>query len=368
MTGRGTWSGTRAAPALVVALGLLVGLVGCSSGPPEALASGGGGPADAAPGVTAPGTAAAPAPVPSPACGAATAGPGVQVEKTLTVEGEPRRYLVTAPTSLTPATPAPVVFDFHGLLEGAEIHATMSQYSKLAEEKGFVVVFPHGTGTPLGWQAGLEKEPNKDLAYFDAVLDQVGREQCVDLARVYSTGLSYGAIFTSLLLCRRADVLAAAAPVAGLTFPDGCTPSRAVPILAYHGTDDPILQFNGGVDLAGIPGFNPDPSAPTTTRPPAQLDGPGYPASVAAWAANHGCDPKPTDTEVSAMVLHRVYRCPAGADVEFYVIRGGGHSWPGSDFSKSIEKIVGPTTFDVDATRTSWEFLSRFTNPAAAGR
>ena len=40
-----------------------------------------------------------------------------------------------------------------------------------------------------------------------------------------------------------------------------------------------------------------------------------------------------------------------------YVIGGGGHSWPGSDFSATIESIVGLTTFEVDANEVMWEFF-----------
>ena len=102
---------------------------------------------------------------------------------------------------------------------------------------------------------------------------------------------------------------------------------------------------------------------PTTTAPPADLDGEGYPAAVAAFAERNDCDPEPTDTDLSEAVLHRVYDCPPGADVEFMIIDGGGHSWPSSEFSRNIEAVVGPTTFDVDATRDSWEFLQRFHLP-----
>jgi poly(3-hydroxybutyrate) depolymerase len=84
---------------------------------------------------------------------------------------------------------------------------------------------------------------------------------------------------------------------------------------------------------------------------------------VAAWAERNGCDPEPTDTDLSDEVIHRVHDCPDGADVEFEIVVDGGHAWPGSEFSRSIENVVGHTTFDVDATRDGWAFLSQFTNP-----
>ncbi|MET0902321.1 MAG: PHB depolymerase family esterase [Acidimicrobiales bacterium] len=301
------------------------------------------------------------APVPSAGCGTSDGQPGVEVEHTINVRGAERRYLLTTPSAHDGETPLPVVFDFHGLLEGAEVHATMSQWSALAEEEGVVAVFPHGTGDPIFWDFDIsDTDGNDDLAYTDAVLAELGDQLCIDQRRIYATGLSNGAMFTSALLCARAEVIAAAAPVAGLVDLDGCNPARPVPVLTYHGTADPILLFNGGVDLSAISGGG---GGPTTTAPPADLDGEGYPAAVAAFAERNGCDPEPTDSELADEVLRRVYDCPEGADVEFLIIEGGGHAWPSSEFSRSIETIVGPTTFDVDGTRDSWQFLEQFHLP-----
>jgi len=306
-------------------------------------------------------------PVASPGCGASTTGSVDAERRTVDVDGTERWYLLTTPAEHDGETPLPVVIDFHGILEGAEIHAQMSQYGALAQEEGFVAVIPNGSGDPVRWDANPESDPNQDLAFVDALVETLGDELCIDTSRVYATGLSYGAIMTSFLICTRADKFAAFAPVAGITVPEPCDPSRPVPILTFHGTDDPILSFNGGVgDLSIITGG--DPNADATTAPPStapayDLNGEGYPARVAEWAARNGCDPEPTDEQITQEVIHRVYDCPPGADVEFYIILGGGHSWPSSEFSKSIESVVGYTTFDVDATRAGWEFFQRFQLP-----
>jgi polyhydroxybutyrate depolymerase len=306
------------------------------------------------------------APRPSAGCDSTTATVTVEAEHTLDVAGEQRRYLLTVPSAHAAGNPAPLVLDFHGLSEGADIHARMSEYSTFAEEAGIVVVFPHGTGTPVMWNPNPVL-PNKDLDYTDALLAEVSGTLCIDESRIYATGLSNGAMFSSLLACERSEVFAAVVPVAGVTDIKGCNPSRAVPLLSFHGTDDPILQFNGGVDLSMVPTLGGDDTVAepttTTTRPPVDLDGPGYPAHLAAFAARNGCDAEPTDTDITDTVVHRVYSCPEGADVEFFVIRGGGHTWPGSEFSATIGDIVGVTSYDIDATRDGWEFLSRFQLP-----
>ena len=139
-------------------------------------------------------------------------------DRSITVDGVARRYLITIPEPRWRRTePVPVVFDFHGLMEGADIHSTMTGYSEVAQQEGFVVVFPEGTGQPLRWDISGDPSTNADLAYFDALLEEVGNTECIDTSRVYATGLSNGAMFTSFLICERSEVLAAAAPVAGVT-------------------------------------------------------------------------------------------------------------------------------------------------------
>ncbi len=308
-------------------------------------------------------TAAAREPVPSPGCRTATAGtPVLHDKRTIDVGGTERWYLLSTPPGRDPSTPLPLVVDFHGLAEGAEVHSKMSSYAELGQRDGFVVAQPNGTGAPVAWKVALQDNP--DLTFVDAMLDRIGQDACIDTSRVYATGLSNGAFISSTIACADAGRFAAVAPVAGVTFPEGCQTDRPVPVLAFHGTADPILYFNGGVgDLGGLMAGRT--TADQAKLPPADLEGAGYPANVRSWAAHNGCDPTPKDTHVSPTVVHRVYTCPSGADVEFYVLEGGGHSWPGSTFSQGIAKIVGPTNTDVDATALTWDFFQRFSLPAS---
>lgn len=299
-------------------------------------------------------------PVPSAGCGTSEVVTLTQERRTLDVDGTERWYLLTTPEDHDGETPLPLVVDFHGLAEGAEIHAGMTNYTALAQEEGFVTVFPHGTGEPVRWNPQVD-EANTDHDFTSRLLDTLEADLCIDTSRVYATGLSNGAMMSSSVACAFDDRFAAIAPISGVLDPEGCAIDRPVPVLAIHGTADPILGFNGGV--GAIPGILGDENAPTTTAPPVDLGGEGYPATVAAWADRNGCDPEPTDTTLEGIddeIIHRVYDCPAGADVEFYIVVDGGHSWPGSEFSEGIGDIVGYTTFDIDATALGWEFFQRF--------
>jgi polyhydroxybutyrate depolymerase len=306
-----------------------------------------------------------PSPAPSPGCDGSATEQTDLTEVTMDVGGVSRRYLLWAPVWEEGDEPLPLVVDFHGLAEGADVHAETTQLGPLGLEEGFVTVFPHATGEPVVWDVAADVEANADLAFVAAVLDRVEADQCIDTMRVYATGLSNGAMMASTVACTMADRFAAVAPVAGIILPEPCEPARPVPVLTVHGTADPILLFNGGLNAAALNtalGGDAD-SATTTTTVAVDLDGEGHPATVRGWANLNGCDLAPHDERVSDEVIRRTFDCPDDAPVEFLVVEGGGHSWPSSEFSRSIERIVGPTTFDIDGSREVWDFVKRFRLP-----
>jgi polyhydroxybutyrate depolymerase len=291
---------------------------------------------------------------PSPGCAAGSTAAALDDRRTIAVDGAERWYLWTAPEHTAGATPMPLVLDFHGLAEGAEFHGAMSGFAALAQSERFALAVPNGTGNPVSWGIAADGS-NRDVAFVEALIDEIAATTCIDLRRIHATGLSNGALLSSALACTLSDRIASIAAVAGLSDPPGCSPVRPVPVLAYHGTDDAILLFNGGVGDLGAALQGGTPTIPPGTT--ADLDGPGTPAAVRAWAARNGCDATPEDSRAGSDVLRRSYRCPEGADVEFLVIEGGGHSWPGSDVSRSLEQVVGRTTMELDATSASWQFF-----------
>jgi len=299
--------------------------------------------------------------VPSPGCSSPAGAAVTEVNEHITVDGVARSYLLTTPPPHSGAGPRAVVVDLHGLGEGATLEADTTQFSPAAQADGFIAVFPQGTGSPVGWDIAPSSSahPNHDIDFMNAMLSSLEAHQCVDESRLYATGLSDGALFTSLLACTMANRFAAFAPVAGVVFDKPCDPGRKVSIVAFHGTADPILYFNGGIGTAVLNNAFSGKTAPTTPLPPVDLNGKGYPANVKEWAAKDGCNLRATDTHVSAHVILRTYKCPPGTAVEFYIVVGGGHAWPGSQFSAALKAITGPSTFEVNATDIIWKFFSQ---------
>jgi polyhydroxybutyrate depolymerase len=347
-----------AAAALCVVAGALS--AGCltSDGAVPAPASAAAG-ADAALPVTE-NTAGQGAPVPSAGCAAAQPGPVTDLLQGLDVAGVPRWYLLTTPSPDSPGAsdaatatspvPRPLVLDFAGLGQSASAQATMSQFGTLGQQDGFVVAFPEGTADPVRWDMTSLDASNPDLEFVSALLDQLEATQCIDVSRVYASGFSDGAYMASALACAMSDRITAVGAVSGLQSPTRCPAVRPVPVIAFHGTADPILPFDGGTGTANLSQLLDDTEATPTPVPTAAQD----------WAARDGCDTRSAATDMASQVVMRHYRCPAGTDVQLYVIDGGGHTWPGSLASAAEVATDGPTTFQIDATSLMWSFFQRF--------
>jgi polyhydroxybutyrate depolymerase len=300
----------------------------------------------------------------SPGCRTAATPAATDQPGTIVVGGVPRRYLLTTPAAHR--DPEPLVVDFHGYGEGDHTQSLTSQFGALGQHDGFLVVFPSGTGNPVAWDTSTQPG-NRDIAFVRALLSDLEATQCIDESRVYATGLSQGAFMTSTVACVLSGQFAAVAPVAGVQRPSHCPITRAVPILAFHGTADPILHFNGGIGRKVLANDLRVRPRPLPKLPAPRLNGPGYPAHVKQWAALDGCRTSATDTRVSPHVIRRVYPCPRGVAVQFDIILGGGHTWPGSAFSKEIRLFVGHTTSEINATATIWAFFQRFQLDRIAG-
>ncbi len=184
----------------------------------------------------------------------------------------------------------------------------------------------------MRWRTGDDSEAAKDVTFISDLIDQLSAEYNIDPARIYANGISNGGGMSFLLSCRLSERIAAFGSVAGAynTPWAACNPSRPVPAIFFHGTGDPIVPYQGGP--AGPSGFN----------------FPSIPAWVAEFSQRNGCDASPQDLPASGDVSGVQYK-NCLADVVFYTILGGGHSWPGGGYLPKF--IVGNTTQDVDASR-----------------
>lgn len=288
-------------------------------------------------------------------CSGLTLGAGTYTF-TLRHDDRDRTYRIHIPSSYVATQPTPVVIAFHGFSSDAVEQEALSRISQVADEKGFIAVYPFGLNLPealrqdggtedtRSWNAGGCCGPAQiygvnDVDFVEKLFADLDKRVCVDTRRTYATGLSNGAFFSYRLACDRAARFAAIAPVAGSENNVSCNPSRPVPVMHFHGTADPTIPYDGGV----IPFGRPFPSAPTT---------------VAQWAERSGCTgPLQQTYSMGDSTCQTHSGCTAPATL--CTVTNGGHTWPGG----LMPPEYGYTTKDLDATREMWRFFEAHPRP-----
>ncbi len=259
--------------------------------------------------------------------------------------GEKRQYLLYVPDSYDPNQPTPLVISIHGYAEWPAHQAQISRWDDLADELGFIVIYPSGLNFPKRWrtmgQVSTPGDPALDVKFISDLVDKLETEYNIDPARVFANGLSNGGGMSYLLACSLADRIAAIGGVSGAyTYPlDRCNPSRPVPLIAFHGDADPIVPYLGGPSRS----FN--------------IPFPSVPEWMQGWAARNQCKTTTSIPQAGDVSGTAWTDCSQNADVTFYTIAGGGHSWPGGDPIPAW--IVGKTSQDINATRVMWQFFEQ---------
>lgn len=273
--------------------------------------------------------------------------PAGETTRTLTHDGLERSYILYVPTSVK-SQPVPLVFVFHGGTGNARSAIAMSGFSKIADQNGFIVAYPNGTGRLsddklLTWNGGTccayaQEKNMDDVGFVRAIVTDLQSLAAIDTKRIYAAGMSNGAMLTHRLACEATDLFAAVAPVAGtLNFPQ-CHPSRPISVIEFHGTADQHVQYDGGYGSEAL----------------VKVDFASVRDSVGFWVTSNGCNSQPQAHSLDD-VQHEVWTgCKNSTAVELYTIVGGGHSWPGGVFSGSRT---------VSASQLIWEFFAAHPAP-----
>ena len=297
-----------------------------------------------------------------------------------------RRYIVFVPSNLS-QQPAPFLFVYHGYGVNAEAVAyydTRNRFEELAEQEGFVVVYPNGpSATKYNFDA-LPVEGFGDQGFFQScfmprssesldvsfsrqiVKEVQGAGISIDLSRVYATGFSAGGGMAFTMAIEAPDLVAAIAPISPLPLQlieqrlGSCQVHEnvgRVSVAMLAATADPLLDYNGASPTnAGLPGMEPTrdswlqrlgiPNQPVVNRLPDQVKTDSY---------------KPISGTGNSWVERFNY--PRGSDGQEFVyfkVHGGGHVWPHP--IQTYEQnwpILGKNNQDIDLAEVLWEFFQR---------
>jgi len=262
---------------------------------------------------------------------------------TIVSSGLKREYLLYVPRTYDRTRPTPLVISMHGAGMWPAAQKDTSQWNRVAESEGVIVVYPSGRGGggPRIWRAATAGAGlMRDVRFISELIDTLETAYNIDPARIYANGLSNGGGMAFVLSCTLSDRIAAVGMVgAAQLLPwSWCTDRRPVPMIAFHGTADTAAPYKGGPSWV--------------TRVPF----PNVLTWTANWAGRNQCGTHPVESVVAADVTRLEYtNCAEDAAVVLYTVKDGGHTWPGG--GPLPEWFVGTTSHSVDASSEMWAFF-----------
>lgn len=243
--------------------------------------------------------------------------PGDEVG-TLTDQGQPRTYLLHTPKSYRSDRPLPIVIAFHGYGSQGKDLAASSGLDDLADQQGFLVVYPDGLdrrwNLTEGTFGGLFNRVD-DVKFVSALIDHLTQIRAINPRRIYAMGVSNGGFLVQRLACEPSTRIAAFASIVA-TLPGqqqtNCKSSNPVSMLMINGTADWKVPWEGG-------------------RPPKVPYGwiLSVPASIEFWRQHNQCSAKVIKQAVNQLVdIERYPTCQAQSEVELVTLKGVGHLFP----------------------------------------
>ncbi|WP_275785994.1 extracellular catalytic domain type 1 short-chain-length polyhydroxyalkanoate depolymerase [Pararhizobium gei] len=274
------------------------------------------------------------------------------------------------------AASPPLVVVLHGCTQTASGYDLGSGWSKLADDYGFIVLFPeqvHANNSNLCFNWFNPQDIRRDdgeVLSIRQMIASVTAAHGIDERRIFITGLSAGGAMANAMLATYPEVFAGGAIIAGLPYATASTVPEAFDRMRGHGIPTPaVLQSKLE---SGAPHTGPWPrisiwhgTSDTTVVPAAAV------AIVEQWRGVHGAGSRPTMSDKIDGHSRTVWRSSAGEDViELYQISGLAHGTPldvASGYGKS-----GPFMLDVGISSTlhiarSWGLVASFDRrPSAA--
>ena len=264
-------------------------------------------------------------------------------------------YELYIPSTYRPGTPAPMVVALHGCTETADVYRQLSGWDKLAEAKGFIVVYPQQSSSRnnqrcWNWfqQADMQRGAGEP-SMIVGMVSSVERQHSVDSHRVYVAGFSAGGAMANVMAATYPDVFAAVGvgsgceynglPCVGYQGPDATqTGQAAYKAMGTHARVMPAIVFQGDADNIVAPA-----NAPLIVHEWQVTD------DYADDGALNGSIPtSPTKTSGGSVPGGRSYTVTRYGDghgkvlIDYWVVHGMNHAWSGGSSSEPYADPTGP--------------------------
>jgi polyhydroxybutyrate depolymerase len=244
-------------------------------------------------------------------------------------------YLLSTPGRIRKTRPAPLILLFYGFASNPTQFTALTNLPERGARAGAIVAVPHTQPGETEWQFNGN---GTDAAFVHSLVTTLEGSFCIDRAAVFAAGFSAGAAFTIAYSCTHQRQISAIATVA-VDFQLGC--KAPMPIMAFHGTKDPLVPYRNGAMGASLPGVK--------VR--------GTQLNMGDWARLDHCRSRAPRVRVGSQVIRQQWpACEGGAEVRLFTIVGGGHTWPGANPTKGF----GLTTQQVSATTRILAFFHHY--------
>ncbi len=282
--------------------------------------------------------------------------PGNFVPGTVSNAAGTRAYKLYIPGQIS-AAPMPLIVMLHGCTQSADDFAAGTQMNRLAQEHGFLVVYPEQPATAnmsKCWNWFKAQDQARDVgepSLIAEIVRDVAAQHDVDRRRIFVAGLSAGAAMAVIL---------------GETYPElfaGVGAHSGLPYASAHDIPSAMAAMKGGrsglVGVAGLPAAAARAKAaqavPTIVFH-GDRDHTVHQSNAAeiivqaneAHRAEAGAAVLRTDTQQGVASGGRSYSRTVHADadghphIELWTLHGAGHAWSGGDTSGSYTDANGP--------------------------
>tara|TARA_B100001758_G_C18397372_1_gene606813 strand:- start:888 stop:1901 length:1014 start_codon:yes stop_codon:yes gene_type:complete len=229
-----------------------------------------------------------------------------------------REYYLHIPNNLP--VNSPIVYALHGWGGGGDEMMTYTGFNFLSDQYNFAICYPTALIDGDGGSSGLTSWNTNglsDVDFIHALNDTLQNLYLFDTNRTFATGFSYGAeMCFHLSRCQNSNVIDAIAPLAGSIFNymNICMPSTNISTLVLHGTNDNVVNYNGGY----FPNYGPYMSANDIVSDLVIYNSCILDTTYSLLDLNN-------DNNLTDVVKYHNYN--TGNRVWFYTVNNGSHVW-----------------------------------------
>jgi polyhydroxybutyrate depolymerase len=206
----------------------------------------------------------------------------------------------------------------------------------------FLIAYPYGIGSMKAFNGAgcCDRNGPDDVAFAKEIVLELEALGCSQRHNAFVSGFSNGGFMSHRVGCEagyRDDGqpwFRAMAPHSGLlgsydSTPNPCASTQKIPILSFHGAQDPTVAITGA---------NPNPWSPAKWQ--------SFSSTRDSWAAHNECT-DPVEVTRTSTTTCTTYTCPAGSSVEFCLSDSLKHNWMGNE-----------NVNDYDATSAIFDFFT----------